>query len=230
MNFPRMRFTMQFPALNAKPVFAAIRAEAQTMNALATLSALTAMPAQSFGRSQERFPAFARSRPKLTGNTIAMSLASQRVVPATLTRLAAFAQANPRMTNDRPPPHHHRPSDGHLLCSATLFGRQEVSHNWNCPDEYEARSRARSDARFDRDRYDYRNPYECDEANEQYRREYSYQRDQVEEEARIERRRQEAREQERQEQEYWEQQYAEQARAQAEEEAYFSSLPKEPTQ
>ena len=106
----------------------------------------------------------------------------------------------------------------------------KVNHNWNCPDEYEARSRARSDARFDRDRYDYRNPYECDEANEQYRREYSYQRDQVEEEARIERRRQEAREQERQEQEYWEQQYAEQAREQAEEEAYFSSLPKEPTQ
>ena len=40
------------------------------------------------------------------------------------------------MQNDHPlyvgrrvPPHHHRPSDGHLLCSATLFGRQEVSRS-----------------------------------------------------------------------------------------------------
>ena len=31
--------------------------------------------------------------------------------------------------DDRLHPHPHRPSDGHLLCSATLFGRQEVTTN-----------------------------------------------------------------------------------------------------
>lgn len=42
------------------------------------------------------------------------------------------------MQNDHPPhhqhhPHHHRPSDGHLLCSATLFGRQEVTTHKHQP-------------------------------------------------------------------------------------------------
>ena len=85
-----------------------------------------------------------------------------------------------------------------------------MSHNDYCPDEYEARNRARSDARFDRDRYDYRNPYDCDEANDTYRREYGYQRDQIEEEQRIERRREQQRQEQRMAEEEAERQYYEQ--------------------
>ena len=84
-----------------------------------------------------------------------------------------------------------------------------MSHNRYCPDEYEARRKARIDACYDRDRYDYRSPYDCDEANETYQREYRYQRDQIEEDQRIERRREQQRQEERMAEEEAERQYYE---------------------
>lgn len=94
-----------------------------------------------------------------------------------------------------------------------------MSHDWNCPDEYEARRRARDDAWLDVSggwgRFDYRNPYECDQGNEAYQREYRYEADRLEEERAEERRRERAREEQRQ-QEEWEQQAYWEALQQAE--------------
>lgn len=101
-----------------------------------------------------------------------------------------------------------------------------MSHNWNCPDDYEARRRARDDASFDlrygSGRYDYRSPFECDEGNYAYQREYRNEADRLEEERAEERRRERAREERRQEEEYWAQQAEEEARLAAEEEAYWA--------
>jgi hypothetical protein len=66
-----------------------------------------------------------------------------------------------------------------------------MSHSWNCPDEYEARDRARRDAAMDVE-YGWgdsrRSPFDCDEANEEYRRayrrEHSYREEQAEDERR----------------------------------------------
>lgn len=103
-----------------------------------------------------------------------------------------------------------------------------MSHRRDCPDDYEARSRARSDASWDvqrHDRYDYRRPYECDEANNAYRRAYAYEADRLEEERASERRAQQRREERRMEEEYYaraaEEEYYAQLQA-AEEEAYWA--------
>ena len=77
-------------------------------------------------------------------------------------------------------------------------------HNWNCPDDYEARRQARWDAERDQSYgwgRSYSSPYDCDHASEQYRREYDYEYQRREEEAAEERRAQRAREQQRAEEE-----------------------------
>lgn len=99
-----------------------------------------------------------------------------------------------------------------------------MSHNWNCPDEYEARRRAERDASFDRGGYSWRSPYECDEANEAYRREYRYQETRMEEDRAQERRRERAREEQRQQEEYWAAEQAEQERQEADERAYYEQM------
>lgn len=95
-----------------------------------------------------------------------------------------------------------------------------MSHNWNCPTEWEARRRAQDDQRYYGDSGRYSRPYDCDEANYAYRREYDYQQERQEEERRMERRREAAR----QEEEYWMAQAEEEARQRAEEEAYYEQL------
>lgn len=100
-----------------------------------------------------------------------------------------------------------------------------MSHRWDCPDEYEARERARRDASFDQE-YGwgrrYGSPYECDEASDHYRRayerEFSYREEQADEERRAERMRQARLEEEA----YYEQLYAEQAAMEADERAYWA--------
>ena len=92
-----------------------------------------------------------------------------------------------------------------------------MSHSWDCPDDYEARRQAQRDAERDLPYsagFTPRGPYDCDEGNETYRREYRYQFDRLEEERRIERRQQERRQEERQHEE-WEmqQQYEAEQRA-----------------
>lgn len=102
-----------------------------------------------------------------------------------------------------------------------------MAHRWDCPDEYEARETARRDASFDHDYgwgRSYRSPYECDEANDAYRREYEYQANRAEEEAAEERRRQRIHEERRQEEEYYASMAEEQARQEADERAYYASL------
>lgn len=102
-----------------------------------------------------------------------------------------------------------------------------MSHRDHCPDDYESRSQARRDAQRDHDFHSgrhYRHPFECDEANDSYRREYGYQMDRLEEERQQERAAQRRREEQRQEEEHYMQQAyeAEQHRyeqSQAEEEA-----------
>ena len=101
-----------------------------------------------------------------------------------------------------------------------------MSHRWNCPDEWEARHKADIDASYDAREMGHwgpmsRKPYECDEANNTYDREYHYQYERVQEEIAAERRADE-RQREQHEREDWEMQQtweAEQAR-QAEEEHY----------
>lgn len=84
-----------------------------------------------------------------------------------------------------------------------------MSHLWDCPDDYEARQRARRDAERDLPYsagFTPHGPFDCDEGNETYRREYRYEFDRLEEERRIEQRQQERRQQEREEQESYERQ------------------------
>jgi hypothetical protein len=90
-----------------------------------------------------------------------------------------------------------------------------MSHRYDCPDEWEARRRARSDASYDAENGDrrYRHPYDCDEGNETYRREYgrefAYREEQIAEERAAARRRQES-----SEREEWEMQQAYEAEQQ----------------
>lgn len=93
-----------------------------------------------------------------------------------------------------------------------------MSHRWDCPTEWEARRRADSDARYDAREHgswgpSYRNPYDCEEANEAYQREYRYQYEREQEEIASERRAAQLRMEARQQEEYemqqayeWEQQ------------------------
>jgi len=82
-------------------------------------------------------------------------------------------------------------------------------HRWDCPTDYEARSKARRDADFDSSygHRSYHTPFDdCDESNRRYRQEYdrqfSYQENRRQEEA-AERR---AAQHRREEREYWESQ------------------------
>lgn len=93
-----------------------------------------------------------------------------------------------------------------------------MSHSLNCPDDWTARRRAQDDADFDRGDM-YRRPYDCDEANDVYRREYLHRQEEAEEERRAERRREERRQEER----WAEEQAYEEARQRAEEEAYLTA-------
>lgn len=115
-----------------------------------------------------------------------------------------------------------------------------MGHSWDCPDEYEARRRADRDAGYDAREHGswgpfYRQPYECTEANEAYRREYSYRYEQEQEaigdERRATQRRQEARQQEEYEMQQayeWEQQR--QAENEAMEREYAEQLERERSQ
>lgn len=79
-----------------------------------------------------------------------------------------------------------------------------MSHRWNCPDKYEARSKARRDAEFDLDYYGRGSclePYDCEEANTEYRREYDTEASRLEEERAMERRAEQRRQEERQREE-----------------------------
>lgn len=103
-----------------------------------------------------------------------------------------------------------------------------MSHRWNCPSDYEARSRARRDADFDLGygigRDDYRQPYDCDDGNRAYRRAYQGEADRIEEDRAMERRIQRRREEERQEQKYHERQWAEEEEQRQAEAAYYEEL------
>lgn len=98
-----------------------------------------------------------------------------------------------------------------------------MSHRWDCPTDYEARRKADRDAEDDL-RYgrSYRNPYDCDEANEAYRGEYNYRFNRLEEEVaerrQVERRLQARREEEEMERSYFEQQQQEEDYRRQEEE------------
>lgn len=94
-----------------------------------------------------------------------------------------------------------------------------MGHSPNCPTEWEARRRAQDDQSYYGDSGRYGRPYDCDEANEAYRREYDYQQERHEEERRAERRREE----QRREEEFWIQQAEEEARQRADEEAYWEA-------
>lgn len=103
-----------------------------------------------------------------------------------------------------------------------------MSHRDHCPDDYEARSQARRDAQRDHDfhsgRY-YRSPFDCDEGNDTYRREYGYQMDRLEEERQQERAAERRREEQRQEEEYYAYQAEQEERhRQDDEAAYLASL------
>jgi hypothetical protein len=83
----------------------------------------------------------------------------------------------------------------------------KMSHSWNCPDEYEARRRADLDAGYDAREHGRwgpvsRRPYECDEANEAYQREYRYQYEREQEDIASERRAVQRRQEARQQEEY----------------------------
>jgi len=101
-----------------------------------------------------------------------------------------------------------------------------MSHLWNCPTDWEARGRARDDAEFDLryggGRYDYRNPYDCDEANDAYQREYRREAERLEEERAMERAAERRREEARQEEEYWMRQAEQEAQQRADEDAYWA--------
>jgi hypothetical protein len=102
-----------------------------------------------------------------------------------------------------------------------------MSHRWNCPTPEDARRQARSDAEYDfsygRGRDDWRRPYDCDEGNRAYRREYesqAYLKEEEQAEARrAERRRQEHLEEEERQRAYW----AEDERRRDEERAYWEA-------
>lgn len=87
-----------------------------------------------------------------------------------------------------------------------------MSHNWNCPSELDARRKARSDADFDfsygHGREYRRGPYDCDDGNRAYKREYEREafvrEEQAEEERRMERRREARRQEEEQQRACWE--------------------------
>ena len=104
-----------------------------------------------------------------------------------------------------------------------------MSHRDSCPDDYEARRRANRDASYDAREMGQggpfsRKPYDCDEANDAYRRAYNSRYESEQEEMALERRLQqrrqaqreqeedemrqayEAEEQRRQEEDYWRQQ------------------------
>lgn len=89
----------------------------------------------------------------------------------------------------------------------------EVSHRSNCPTDYEARREAERNA--ERDHHygwgrSYRSPYDCDEANRAYSREYEHEFQRLEEEAAQARRAEARRQAQREEEAYLEQQYHEQ--------------------
>ena len=92
-----------------------------------------------------------------------------------------------------------------------------MSHNWNCPDDWEAKSEARRNAERDHEyRWgkSYSDPYECDHANRAYRDEYDYQfrraEEQAAEERAAQRRAEERRHEQECEEEYYRQTYNEQ--------------------
>ncbi len=109
-----------------------------------------------------------------------------------------------------------------------------MSHRWDCPDDYEARSKARRDASFDLSYgsgdCSYRRPFDdCDHANEEYRRAYRSEFEHLAEERRIEQAAKRRREYARQEQEDYERQYyesQEQRREESafEEQAYYAEM------
>jgi hypothetical protein len=80
-----------------------------------------------------------------------------------------------------------------------------MGHRDNCPDDYEARSQARRDADRDIDYgyRSYRSPYDCDHANEEYRRSYGAEFDAREEELRMERAAARRREEQQAEEQYY---------------------------
>lgn len=107
-----------------------------------------------------------------------------------------------------------------------------MSHRWNCPSELDARRKAREDADFDfsygHGREYRRGPYDCDDGNRAYTREYereAYVREEeAQEERRLQRRAEERRQDEVRQREYWE---AEEAQRQEErdiQEAYFAEM------
>jgi hypothetical protein len=111
-----------------------------------------------------------------------------------------------------------------------------MGHSWNCPTPAESRRKARDDAYFD---FNYghgreyrRGPYDCDESNRAYKREYereAYVREeQAEDERRARRRADQRREEEEQQRAYWEQEERQReednARYEAEVELYWTTL------
>lgn len=89
-----------------------------------------------------------------------------------------------------------------------------MSHDWNCPDRWQAQSEARRDAEDGWNRHRYRE--DCEEASREYEREYRNEQYRIEERAEEERaqhRYAEQREEQRRMEEQWAQQgYEEQAR------------------
>lgn len=105
-----------------------------------------------------------------------------------------------------------------------------MSHRWYCPDEYEARRRARRDA--DCDAHDgyrrYSTPYDdCPEASNAYRREYEREVAYREEEIAMERQRERRRAEERAMEEEAQRQAEEEAYWRAQEEAHYREMQEE---